>query len=257
MSAIYKKELRSYFINPIGYVFVGVFLTLSSLLCTYTTIQAGTYNTQTYFTMTVFVLAIFIPILTMRSFSEEKKAKTDQLLLTAPISITSMVVGKFLAVFTIVAGSFLLTLVNLIPLSITGASERAGESYSSRHIGLVPSKVFGCIIGVILICMVFIAIGLFVSSLTENQLAAAVISIGIIAFLIAISFLNMIGSDSDGTRFIGNAALRTVIDWVSVLSRFSSFSAGKLAFADVLYYLSLTFVFLMLCVRVYDKKRYA
>lgn len=257
MTAIYKKELRSYFINPIGYVFVGIFLTISSLLCSYTTIQSGSYNTQTYFTVMVFVLAIFVPILTMRSFAEEKKTKTDQLLLTSPISITAMVAGKFLAVLTVSVGAFLVTLVNLIPLSVIGISERSGESYSARHIGLVPAKVFGCIIGVILICTVFAAIGLFVSSLTENQLTAAITSIGIIAFLIAISFLNMIGKDSEGTRLIGNAFIRGVIDWVSVLSRFSSFSSGKLAVADVLYYLSLSFIFLMLCVRVFDKKRYA
>ena len=183
MLAIYKKELRSYFINPIGYVFLGVYLTLSALLCAYTTIQSKTYSTATYFTMMLFVLAIFIPMLTMRSFAEERKTRTEQLLLTAPISVTSMVAGKFLAVLTMAGGAFLVTCLNLIPLEISGAAARAGESYSARHVGLVPSKVIGCIIGIILISCVFVAIGLFISSLTENQLAAAVMSIGIIVFI--------------------------------------------------------------------------
>lgn len=257
MLAIYKKELRSYFINPIGYVFLGVYLTLSALLCAYTTIQSGTYSTATYFTMMLFVLAIFIPMLTMRSFAEERKTRTEQLLLTAPISVTSMVAGKFLAVLTMAGGAFLVTCLNLIPLEISGAAARAGESYSARHVGLVPSKVIGCIIGIILISCVFVAIGLFISSLTENQLAAAVMSIGIIVFMMVISFLNMIGSDAEGTRLITSTFLRGVIDWISVLSRFSSFSAGKIALADVLYYVSLAFIFLLLTVRVYDKRRYS
>ena len=257
MLAIYKKELRSYFINPIGYVFVGVYLTLSALLFAYTTIQSGTYNTTTYYTMTVFALAIFIPLLTMRSFAEERKMRTEQLLLTSPVSVTSMVLGKFLAVITVACGSFLATSINLLPLSISGAAARAGESYTARHIGVVPSKVLGCIIGIILISCVFAAIGIFISSLTENQLAAAVSTMGVIVVMVVISFLNMIGSDADGTRLVGNAFLRGVIDWISVLSRFSSFSAGKLAFADVLYYVSMTFIFLLLTVRVYDKRRYS
>ena len=257
MLAIYKKEIRSYFINPIGYVFVGVYLTLSALLCAYTTLQSASYSTTTYFTLMVFVLAIFIPILTMRSFSEEKKMKTEQLLLTSPVSVTAMVLGKFFAVLTVSAGSFLASCINLLPLSISGAMARAGESYSARHIGLVPSKVIGCIIGIILISCVFAAVGLFISSLTENQLAAAVMSIGVIIFMVAISFLNMIGSDADGTRLIGNVFIRSVIDWFSVLSRYSSFSAGKIALSDVLYYISVSAVFLLLCVRVYDKRRYS
>lgn len=257
MLAIYKKELRSYFINPIGYVFLGVYLTLSALLCAYTTIQSKTYSTATYFTMMLFVLAIFIPMLTMRSFAEERKTRTEQLLLTAPVSVTSMVAGKFLAVLTMAGGAFLVTCLNLIPLEISGAAARAGESYSARHVGLVPSKVIGCIIGIILISCVFVAIGLFISSLTENQLAAAVMSIGIIVFMMVISFLNMIGSDAEGTRLITSTFLRGVIDWISVLSRFSSFSAGKIALADALYYVSLSFIFLLLTVRVYDKRRYS
>ena len=86
MFAIFKKEMRSYFINPIGYVFVGIFLALSALLCCYTTIQSNSYNTSTYFTIMIFALVILIPLLTMRSFAEERKLKTEQLLMTAPIS---------------------------------------------------------------------------------------------------------------------------------------------------------------------------
>ena len=248
MLAIYKKELRSYFINPIGYVFLGVYLTFSALLCAYTTIQSSSYNTTTYFTMMVFVLAVFIPILTMRSFAEERKMKTEQLLLTSPVSVTSMVLGKFLSVLTVAGGSFLVSCINLLPLAISGAAARGGESYSMRHIGLVPSKVIGCIIGIVLISCVFVAIGLFISSLTENQLAAAIITVAII---VAMLFLNMINGS------IENYAVRFVIDWVCFASRFAPFASGMFDPSAILYYLSVSAIFLLLTVRVYDKRRWA
>ena len=97
MFAIYKKELRSYFINPVGYVYVGVFLTVAALLCCYTTIISGTYNVGNYFVYMIFALIILIPLLTMRLFSEERKLRTEQLLLTAPVTLTGMVLGKFFA----------------------------------------------------------------------------------------------------------------------------------------------------------------
>ena len=97
MFAIYKKELRSYFITPVGFVYVGIFLALSALLCCYTTLQSMSYNTSTYFMFMVFALVILIPLLTMRLFADEKKQRTEQMILTAPVSITSMVLGKFLA----------------------------------------------------------------------------------------------------------------------------------------------------------------
>ncbi len=93
MFAIYKKELRSYFINPVGYVYVGVFLTVAALLCCYTTIISGTYNVGNYFVYMIFALIILIPLLTMRLFSEERKLRTEQLLLTAPVTLTGMVLG--------------------------------------------------------------------------------------------------------------------------------------------------------------------
>ena len=105
MFAIFKKEMRSYFINPIGFVFVGIFLALSSLLCCYTTIQSNSYSTSTYFYYMIFAFVILIPILTMRSFAEERKMRTEQMLLTAPVTITGMVMGKYLAALTLFVGT--------------------------------------------------------------------------------------------------------------------------------------------------------
>jgi ABC-2 type transport system permease protein len=247
MFAIFKKELKSYFINAIGYVYVGVFLTISALLCCYTTLGAQTYSTDTYFSMMIFSFIVLIPLLTMKLFSEEKKLRTEQLLLTAPVSIWGMVMGKFLAALSLFGGSVLVSCVNLIPLFHYGNVERGSTDYTLTHIGPVAGEIISCLVGLFLIGCAFVAIGLFVSSLTENQLAAAVITIAIILVMLLLELLN---------SFIDVYAIRFVISWICLLSRFGSFTSGILDYSAILYYLSITGVFLLLTVRVYDKRRW-
>ena len=256
MFAIFKKEMRSFFINPIGFVFVGIFLALSALLCCYTTIQSNSYNTAAYFTIMIFALVILIPLLTMRSFAEERKLKTEQLLLTAPVSITAMVLGKYFASLTMFVGCVLASCINFIPLYTVARAEREGDPYSITHIGPVTSQIVGSVIAVILIGAAFIAIGLFISSLTENQLSAAVITIAVILIMVVMGMVNDIGSDSEGNRLISNYVVRFVIDWISVFSRFSYFTYGIFDFAALIYYLSLALVFIFLTVRIYEKRRW-
>ena len=246
MFAIYKKELRSYFSNAIGYVYVGVFLGAAAILCGYTTLMSATYDTSTYFTALLFTFIILIPLLTMRLFSEEKKLRTEQLLLTAPVSITSMVLGKYFAALTMFSGTLLVSCVNFIPLYVYRKLDSASSS-SYIPLGPAGAKMIGCLIGVTLIGAAFIAIGVFISSLTENQLAAAVITVAVIIVMLLLELAN---------NYIGSYAVRAVIDWVCVLSRFSNFSYGILDFSAILYYLSLTGVFLLLTNRVYEKRRW-
>ena len=126
MSAIYRKELRSYFINPIGYIYLGVFLVFSALLCCYTTLISGSYDTGSYFTYLIFFFIILIPILTMRLFAEERKLRTEQLLLTAPVTITGMVLGKYFAALTIFVSGVLVSCVNFLPLYVIASAEKNG-----------------------------------------------------------------------------------------------------------------------------------
>lgn len=256
MFAIYKKEMRSFFINPIGYVFVGIYIALAALLCCYTTIQSNSYDTSSYFIIMIFALVILIPLLTMRSFAEERKLKTEQLLLTSPVSITSMVMGKYLASLTMFVGCVLFTCVNFIPLYIIGNAERDGAPYSNTHIGPVTSEIIGNVIAILLIGAAFIAIGIFISSLTENQLSSAVITIAVIMSMVAIGFINDIGTDAEGNRLISNYVIRAVIDWISVFSRFGSFTYGIFDIAASVYYLSLAAVFVFLTVRIYERRRW-
>ena len=256
MFAIFKKEMRSYFINPIGFVFVGIFLALASLLSCYTTIQSNSYSTASYFTIMIFAMIILIPLLTMRSFAEERKLKTEQLLLTAPVSITAMVLGKYFASLAMFVGCVLVSCINFLPLYIMGNVEREGDPYSITHIGPVTSEIIGSVIAVILVGAAFIAIGIFVSSLTENQLSAAVITISIILVMVVLGFINEIGSDEEGNRLVSNYAVRFVIDWISVLSRFGYFTYGIFDISALIYYISLAGVFIFLTVRIYEKRRW-
>ena len=256
MFAIYRKEMRSYFINPIGYVYLGIFLVFSALLCCYTTVVAGSYDTSSYFLYLIVTFIILIPLLTMRLFAEERKLRTEQLLLTAPVTITGMVLGKYFAALTMFVSGVLLSCVNFLPLYIISARELAGDANSTvMHIGPVTSQIVGSVIALILLGAALIAVGTLVSALTENQLSAAVVTIGVIAAMILLSYVNVL-KDSDGQPIISNYVVRYVIDWVSVMSRFAAFSNGIFDYAALLYYVSLAFIFLFLTVRVYEKRRW-
>ena len=150
MFAIYKKELRAYFINPIGYVYTGVFLAIAALICSFTTWQKANYDTTSYFQYLIFTFVIMIPLLTMRLFSEERKSRTEQLLLTAPVSITGMVLGKYLAALTLFVSTILVSCINFFPLLSMAIVERSNAT-SDVHIGPVGGEVVGCLVGVILI----------------------------------------------------------------------------------------------------------
>ena len=235
MLAIYKKELRSYFTTPIGYVFFTVFLGISAVVCSYTTIKtsAPTTDVRTFFTALLFVLVVIVPLLTMKLFAEEKKMRTEQLLLTAPVSITSMVLAKFLAALTLYAAGLLLTSFNMIPLYI----------FADPETGIIA----GNYIAIFLVGAAFIAIGVFMSSLTENQLAAAVSTTAVLLAFLAISFAN---------SAIDNYVIRLVLNCISIYSRYGAFTYGMFDYVAVLYYASVCFVFCYLTVRVYEQRRW-
>lgn len=256
MFAIYRKEMRSYFINPIGYIYLGVFLVFSALLCCYTTLIAGTYDTGNYFTFLVIALIVLIPVLTMRLFAEERKMRTEQLLLTAPVTITGMVLGKYFAALTVFVSGVLISCINFLPLYLIGLAENNDPDHTAlTQFGPVTGEIVGSVIAVILVGAALIAVGTLISSLTENQLSAAVITTGVIALMVLLSLFNSL-KDSDGQPLIASFVLRSVIDWVSVLGRFSNFSSGVFDYAALLYYASLAFIFLFLTVRVYEKRRW-
>ena len=226
--------MRSYFTGVIGYVFLVIFLAVAGVAFAYTTLFSMSSNLSSYYTVMLLFSAIVLPILTMKSFSEEKKTKTEQLLLTAPVSIISVVAGKFLASYTMFAGALIFTALYAVILIPYGA--------------LSVAVIIGNVAALLLVGMVFISIGLFVSSLTENQLAAAVGTIAIILVLLGIGLLSTLLPSSYWLRF--------VLDALSVFNRFQNFTNGYFDIASLVYYLSVSCVFLYFTVRVYDRRRY-
>jgi len=246
MFAIYKKELRSYFLNAIGYVYLGVFLAAAAVISGLTTLMQRSYNTASYFTTLIYTFIILIPLLTMKLFSEEKKLRTEQLLLTAPVSIPSMIMGKYFAAMTLFGGSLLVSLINLFPLYAYSAAEATSDAIS--HVGPLTAQIVGCFIGVFLIGAAFVAIGMFISSLTENQLAAAVATITVIVVMLVLELVN---------TYIDSYTIRSIISWICIISRFSNFASGLLDFASMLYFASLAAIFLLLTGKVYERRRWA
>ena len=234
MLAIYKREMRAYFTTPIGYVFAAIFLAFSAAVFTYTTLYALSSDTTDYFTIMLFSFIILLPLLTMKTLSEERKMRTEQLLLSAPVSLTGMVMAKFLAAFTVFFGCILLSSLNFIILY--------------THARPNTAVILGNLLALILVGMAFLAIGIFVSSLTESQLAASVITVAVLVLLMIISFANSL---------ISLPWLRFLLSGLSVFSRFQNFANGIFDVAALVYYLSLAAVFLFLTVRVYDRRRFA
>ncbi len=242
MSAIYMRELMAYFKSPIGYVFSAIFFAISGVCFVSSTISVGTTNTASYFAMVLMFFVILIPLLTMKLLSEEKKLGTEQLLLTSPVSLVGIVCAKFFAAFTIFASTLGISAI-LNMLALYDLAKK--QEYVIAKMNL--PTFLGCILGVLLIGAAFIAIGLFISSLTENQIVSAVVSIGVFALIIASSAF---------AANINNTVIRVVVKWFSVMDRFIGFQRGIFDITALVYYISLAAVFLFLTVRVYEKRRW-
>lgn len=232
MLAILKREMSNYFTSPIGYIFLAVFYFFSGMF--FTSVLAANTTDITYVFSSLFTVLVFIiPLLTMRSMSEEKKQKTDQLLLTAPISLGSLVLGKFLAAFLMYCIAVSVTVVYALILAAFATPEWM--------------VVIGNILGALLLGAALIAIGVFISSLTENQLIAAVGSFAVMMFILMI----------DGfASLIPNTFIASIVSTLSFMTRYNNFVTGILNISDLLFFLSFAVVFIYLTVRVLEKRRW-
>lgn len=241
MIAIYKRELRSFFHSFIGWLFVaatifmmGIYFTVFNMLAGYPTIS---YVLQSI----VFLFIITIPILTMRSLSEERKYKTDQLILTAPVSVGRIVMGKYLALVTVLA--IPTVLIGLTPFALMQAGEfQIGISYTS----LLGFFLYGCLA---------LSIGLFLSSLTESVVIAAVLTMVVLFLGYIMSGLCNILSSSGTTLFAD--ILSRVLYCFDMVSRFDMLSSGYFQVEAVAYYVTLI-VFVLFCTtQSIQKRRYS
>ena len=245
MLAIFKKEMKLYFTTATGYIFLAVALIISGFVLSVNTfmLKEPTSDTSGYFSFILIMMMVFLPVLTMRSFSDERRTKTDQLLFTSPVSVFSLVLGKFLSAFCMFVIYLILSLFNFIPLFAFVAEGASGPNIA---------MIVGNLIALILVGMLFIAIGIFVSSLTENMFASAVITV---ASLFSLLLINAITSlpflQGDGFAYV----VRFIVDWLSVFSRFDAFVYGYFDVASLIYYVSLTGIFLFLTERHFQARR--
>lgn len=287
MLAIYRKELKNYFINMTGYIFIGFMLVITGIFTTLINLISTYPSFETVLSNITIVFLLIIPILTMRSVAEERHSKTDQLLYSLPVSVTQVVLAKYLAMFT----------VFLIPVGIIALYPLILSIFGTVYMG----TAYGALLGFTLLGGVLIAIGMFMSSLTESQVIAAVTSFGIIfamylmsaiaslipagsmASLVAFAVVVLIfagivysltknstvagitGASGAfilaGIYFINSSIydglFAKVLNWLSVFDRFSTFTTGLFDLTSVVYYATLIVLFVFATVQSVEKRRWS
>ena len=232
MKAIFLRELRSYFITPLGHVYLAIFCIVSAGAFTILLVSGQGEFTYIYSVLSSAVM-VLTPLLTMRIFSEERHQKTEQLYLTAPVSLTSVVLGKYFAAMVVyaagVAGTLLLAAI---------LSEYAAVSWP---------LVLGNLIGILFLGSTCIAVSTYISSRTESQILAAIGSIVVMAVLL---FMGAFAG------LIPFRPLRPVIRELAFSTHYYSLTIGILNFADLFFFFSLTFLFLFLTVRGMEARRW-
>lgn len=234
MTAIFKRELRSYFTNGIGYVYCAVFALIMNLFYYMNSVTQYQSGFLYIFNIMLIAMIFLIPLMTMRIWSEEKKQKTDQLLLTAPVTTTDIVLGKFWAAMCVFLISLALTLVYPLLAAIYGTPE--------------PAITIGNYIAIILAAGAYIAISQFMSSLTESQIISALLSMVTLSLFF---FLNLIFENTDIDL------ISQIASFLSIITRYVNFYQGMFTLSDVVYFVSLTAVFLFFTSRVIEKRRWS
>ena len=234
MSAIIKRELSSYFNSAIGYIVLAVFYFFSGLFFYMYCLLSNTTSMSYVFLSMLMIVMLVIPIITMKSFSEERKQKTDQALLTAPISLTEMVLGKFFGAFLLYCICNAIYVLYAVILSFYATPDWA--------------VFLTTMLGMLLMGGALIAIDLFISALTESQVIAAVVSIGIGLLIYMLDSLSNVFNVDWLTNFLRN---------ISFDAHFTNFINGIINLTSVVFFLSVIAIFLFLCVRVFEKRRWS
>lgn len=287
MKTILDKEFKAYFTSPIGYVFMAFFLLIFGFYYTAINIY-NSYGDYTNVLAALSSLLLFaIPLVTMRLLSEEKKNRTDQLLLTSPIHVKDIVLGKYFAAVSLFAITLIITMVQPAILIFFG--------------NIPVGKILTCYLGYFLLGATLIAISLFISALTENQIISAIASIGLFLFLMLIDglavlipkqrisslvfliiivvlitlfiyfsikdfyisgIIGLLGIcgvvvtyNLNGSLFDGLCT--KILQWFSLFSRFENFTYGLLDIGAIVYYLSFIFIFLFLTNQTIEKRRWS
>lgn len=241
MKTLLIKELKNFFINWTGYLFIAIFLLAIGLFLWFFPGEKNIFDSQIASLEPMFVLSpwlfmFLIPAITMKSFAEEKKTGTIELLLTRPLSASQIVIAKFLSAFIVLLIALLLTFVYFFSIQFF-------LSPKSIDIGATIGSYFG----MMLIIAAFCSIGLFASNLTNNQIVAFLVSLTLIfIFYIGFSYISMI---------FGTGFFSTFFDFLALSSHYEAFSYGIIDLTDVFYFLSVTLIFIFLNINLLSKKK--
>lgn len=236
MFAIYKKEMKNAFHSVIGWVFIAVFICISSIYLNFYNMRVGSATTSYAMSDMAFLFMLLIPIITMRSIAEERHQKTDQLLLSAPISVSKIVLGKYFALLTI----FLIptAFLALVPVYLTKFGDVAF------------AQSFVAVLGFLLYGAAAIAVGLLISALTESIVIAAIASMGV-------NFIMYMMSDIIGLVTDNENILTQIFGMLDIRTPYGNLMNGYLNIPSVVYFVSLTVLFLFLTCMVIQKRRYS
>ena len=224
MWPIIKKEFKSYFFSPIGYVVIGIFLTVFSAFFYLTTIQTGSVDLGAlYYYVALYGLIIATPALTSRMFAEERKNGTEQLILTSPTSITGVVFGKLIAALGVVTVALLISFMYVIIVSFFGTPNIA--------------SVLVAMLGFLLISTAAISVGMFASSITENQIISIIITI---AFLLLTIFLQDISE---------------MFSYFSLINYYEKFASSLISISDLVRLTSFAGMFISFTIIVMQRRK--
>lgn len=257
VKAIWKRDFLGYFRSPIGWVLLAIFTLMSGLI--FSIYLQNAYSNMAYelsFMQSLFF--VLIPIMTMKSFSEERKNGTEVLLFTSPATTMQIVWGKYLAAFSLFLLMTATTLIHLLVTVMLG--------------GLVDAVVFGTYVAFIMSGAIYIAIGVFISSLTENQIISAIVSVVIfVSFQLISSIASLLGSmvtnliqglDRLGvipatTESAIGSAVTNAVNWINPATRLSNFSLGIFEITPLVFLISFALLFIYLTAQVLEKRRWS
>ncbi len=235
MSAIFKRDFKSYFTSPVGYLFIAIMMFFQGWTFTYIYSNGSPDISSVFLNQYMFVFFL-VPFLTMRTMSEDRRQKVDQALITSPVSLYGIVFGKFFATFVIFMISYSVTLVFQVILAFQ-------EGITVNWLIYV-----GNILGIALMGGALIALGIFVSSLTENQLVAAVCSFAATYLIYSL----------DNLASIVNVSWVTfIVEKISFVGRYATFTEGIIDYSNIVFFVGFAAIFVFLTVRVLDKRRYS
>jgi ABC-2 type transport system permease protein len=236
MSSIWvltKKELKSYFNSPVAYIVIILFLLISGWIYTSNMFLSKTADLRSLFGfISNYLFLFFIPALSMRLFSEEKRSGTIELLGTMPISEWQMVLGKYIPAFLLMVLMLVLTGVNYITISYLGDPD--------------GGATMGGYIGLILMASSYLAIGLFTSSLSKNQIVSFILSFAIIFMFILFDYVK---------NFVGGFTAN-IFEYLSTTYHYQAIERGVLDSRNLIYYVSLTFAFLFATAQVLQSRKW-